>query len=156
MSAPAEEVPAGVVEVLRGPSEWEPPLNRALRIRMGLGEYGLGYAWFDADPQVHYGATRVHGGAIPPLIDIAGAIAVAHTFPDAINAIEGTIEMSVNYLKPAKEGRVLATARLIHRGRRIGVAEVDVENGGRLCVKAIVSYQLRPDAHARDGNASPA
>jgi uncharacterized protein (TIGR00369 family) len=141
------DVPEGVREVLEGPADWEPALNRALRIRMGLGEYGLGYAWFEADPEIHWGATRVHGGAIPPLIDIAGAIAVAHTYPDAMNAIEGTIEMSVNYLKGAKAGRVLATGQMIHRGRRIGVAEVNVQNQGRLCVKAIVSYQLRPEAH---------
>jgi uncharacterized protein (TIGR00369 family) len=141
-------VPPGVREVIRIPAEWEPPLNRVLRIEMGLGEYGEGFAWFEADPEIHYGSTRVHGGALPALIDIAGAIAVAHTFPDALNAIEGTIEMSVNYLKPAKDGRVLARARMIHRGRRIGVAEVDIENGDRLCVKAIVSYQLSADAHA--------
>jgi uncharacterized protein (TIGR00369 family) len=143
-----EEVPPGVRVVIHGEPDWEPALNRVLRIRMGLGDYGEGYAWFEADRDIHYGATRVHGGALPALIDIAGAIAVAHTFPDAMTAIEGTIEMSVNYLKGAKEGRVLARGRMIHRGRRIGVAEVDIENGGRLCVKAIVSYQLSANAHA--------
>ncbi len=53
---------------------------------------------------MHWGTTKVHGGVIPPLVDIARAIAVAHTYPDAMKAIDGTVDMTVNYLKSAREG----------------------------------------------------
>ncbi len=121
------------------------PLHRVLGIRMGLGVNDEGIAWFDADPQIHFGAKWVHGGSIPPLVDLAGAIVVAHTYPDAMTAVDATIEMKVNYLKKASAGPVVAVARVVHRGRRIAVADVDVMNNGNLCAKGIVTYMLRPD-----------
>ena len=124
-------------------------LQRGLAIFMGLGTGGEGVAWFDVDPDVHWGGTSVHGGALPPLVDIAGAICVAHTFPDAMTAIDATIELKVNYLKRAREGRVTAVARMVHRGRRVAVSDVNVINGENLCAKGLVTYMLNPNAHGR-------
>ncbi len=120
-----------------------PPLQRTLGIKMRLGPEGEGIAWIDVDREKHWGRTRVHGGVIPALVDVAGAVTVAHTTQDAVNAIEGTIQMTVNYLKPAGDGDLTAMARVIHRGGRVGVAEVEVTNNGELCAKALVTYMLR-------------
>jgi len=85
----------------------------------------------------------VHGGLFPALVDVAGAIAVAQTVPDAVKSIEATIEMKINYLKRAKEGDLTATAHVIHRGKRVAVCDVDVTNNGVRVAKASVSYMLR-------------
>ena len=141
MESPHEPPP--IIRELNYPRGVRPPLHRTLGIRIALSENGEGIAWIEIDKDVHWGATKVHGGVIPPLVDIAGAIAVAHTYPDAMKAIEGTVDMTVNYLKSAREGDLTATGRAIHRGRRVGVAEVDVTSRGELCAKALVTYILR-------------
>lgn len=124
-------------------------LHRVLGIHMGLSADGEGVAWFDADREVHFGAKWVHGGSIPPLVDLAGAIAVSHTYVDAMTAVDATVELKVNYLKKATEGPVVAVATVVHRGRRIAVADVEVRNDGNLCAKGIVTYMIRPGAEGR-------
>lgn len=125
------------------------PLHRALHLHMGIGVGGEGVVWFDIEPDLHWGNESVHGGVMPPIADIAGAICVAHSFPDAMTAVDSTIELKVNYLKRAREGRVTAVARMVHRGRRVAVSDVNITNAGNLCAKAIVTYMLSPDAHGR-------
>jgi 1,4-dihydroxy-2-naphthoyl-CoA hydrolase len=125
------------------PPDFLPSFQRALGIKMGVGTEGEGLAWIDVDKEMHWGRTAVHGGLFPALVDVAGAIAVAQTVPDAVKSIEATIEMKINYLKRAKEGDLTATARVIHRGKRIAVCDVDITNNGVRCGKASVSYMLR-------------
>jgi len=132
-----------VAEAFEVPAEFLPSFQRALGIKMGVGEEGEGLAWVDVDKEMHWGRTAVHGGLFPALVDVAGAIAVAQTVPDAVKSIEATIEMKINYLKRAKEGDLTATARVIHRGKRVAVCDVDLTNNGIRCAKASVSYMLR-------------
>ena len=131
------------VQVVDLDPEYLPSFQRALDIKLGVGEAGEGYAWVDVDKEKHWGRTAVHGGLFPALVDTAGAIAVAQTVPDAVKSIEATIEMKINYLKRAKEGDLTAAARVIHRGKRVAVCDVDVTNNGILVAKASVSYMLR-------------
>jgi uncharacterized protein (TIGR00369 family) len=128
------------------PPELEPPLQKLLGIKMSFGPNGEGIAWVDIDREKHFGRTRVHGGLFPPLVDVAGAIAVAHSSEDALNAVDATIDMHVSYLRKAKEGDLTATARIVRRGRRVAVCEVDLTNNGELCGKAIVTYLLQANA----------
>ena len=125
------------------PPDFLPSFQRTLGMRMGVAEDGAGMAWVDVDVEMHWGRTAVYGGLFPALVDVAGAIAVAQTVPDAVKSIEATIEMKINYLKRAKEGDLTATARVIHRGKRVAVCDVDLTNNGIRCAKASVSYMLR-------------
>ena len=135
--------PGHPVETMELDPSYLPSFQRALAMKMGVGDAGEGYAWVDVDKEIHWGRTAVHGGLFPALVDVAGAIAVAQTVPDAVRSIEATIEMKINYLKRAKEGDLTATARVIHRGKRIAVCDVELHNNGVLCGKASVSYMLR-------------
>ena len=128
------------------PHELEPSLQRLLGIKMSFGPEGEGIAWVEIDKEKHYGRTRVHGGLFPPLVDVAGAIAVARDSDDALNAVDATIDMHVSYLRKAREGDLTATARIVRRGRRVAVCEVDLTNKGELCGKAIVTYLLAPNS----------
>jgi uncharacterized protein (TIGR00369 family) len=64
----------------------------------------------------------VHGGAIASLIDSAGDFAiiaaVGHDVP--------TIDLRVDYLRPAPKGALTATGRAIKAGRSLGVADIEV------------------------------
>jgi acyl-CoA thioesterase len=119
-----------------------PPLHQILGITGELGPDDTGVARLTVDPNVHYGAQYAHGGILGVLVDIAGGVAVARRMPDPFRSVEGTIELKVNYLRKVREGELVATARAVHVGRRIGVADVDVTNDGALVAKAIITYML--------------
>jgi uncharacterized protein (TIGR00369 family) len=80
----------------------------------------------------------VHGGAICSLIDSVAYFALRPLLPQDIPL--PTLEMKVNFLRPMREGMVLAEAEALHPGKKVMVAEVRVTDGeGRLCALGIVS-----------------
>jgi uncharacterized protein (TIGR00369 family) len=86
----------------------------------------------------------MHGGAIASLIDTAVAFAVISVCQPTDRFT--TVEMKVNYLVPITSGKVIADARLIRNGRRIIVAECDVEDAqGRLTAKGLLTYMRITD-----------
>src|SRR5436853_4373007 len=81
----------------------------------------------------------MHGGAIASLIDTAVAFAIASVSGPGERFT--TVEMKVNYLSSLSEGRITADAKLIRNGRRIIVAECDVNDAsGRLAAKGLLTY----------------
>ncbi|GAA3943402.1 PaaI family thioesterase [Microbacterium soli] len=68
------------------------------------------------------GSNQFHGGAIASLIDTAGDFAVIA----GSGAGVPTIDLRVDYLRPAFGPRLTATASARRIGRTIGVADVDV------------------------------
>ena len=84
----------------------------------------------------------VHGGAIATLVDIAGAAASAS---GAGAEVEGgaTSSLALSYLAPADGVDLAAEARVIQRGRRQTVADVEVRDAtGRLVAKGLVTSRL--------------
>jgi acyl-CoA thioesterase len=81
----------------------------------------------------------MHGGAIATLIDTAVAMAIVSV--SERDSKFTTVELKINYLRPLKEGRVVAEARLIQNGRRIIVADCDVFDAqGKLAAKGLLTY----------------
>jgi len=88
--------------------------------------------------------TIVHGGAIATLADESLA-SVAFT-----EAEEGetttTVDLKVDFLRPAKPGRLLARATLRHRTRRLAFCEATIEqdeqDGGDIVAeaRAVIAY----------------
>jgi len=83
----------------------------------------------------------VHGGVIAGLADSAAAWAIYGS-----NSLEGTpvtVEMKINFLKTVKSGKLTAEARNLHKGSRIFVSDVEVNNSrGDLIAKSLVTYYL--------------
>ena len=70
------------------------------------------------------GSDWLHGGVVSALIDIAGDYAVeSRTGSDV-----PTVDLRVDYLRPAKRGSLFATGRVIKLGRRVAVADVEVKD----------------------------
>jgi uncharacterized protein (TIGR00369 family) len=66
----------------------------------------------------------LHGGIIASLIDIAGDYAIySRTAGDV-----PTVDLRVDYLRPAKRGRLTAIGRIVKVGRRVAVADVEVRD----------------------------
>jgi uncharacterized protein (TIGR00369 family) len=76
----------------------------------------------------------VHGGILATLLDLAGDFALATLVGRGIP----TIDLRVDYLRPALPGRTLvATGTVVRSGRRLGVADArvrDAEDGRELAV----------------------
>ena len=80
----------------------------------------------------------VHGGAVASLIDTASAFAILTTL--APHERVTTTDLTIHYLRPITEGRLVASARIVRAGRRVFVVSVDVENGGILAATAVTGY----------------
>ncbi len=111
---------------------------RILQLRPGYAELGLAYQKRITQP---YGF--MHGGAIAALADTVAATAI-HTLMEPEDKMV-SIEMKVNYLAPVTKGRIVAYAKVIHKGRKTAVTDVEIKNSdGELCAKSIVTYMLFP------------
>ncbi|HEX9712915.1 MAG TPA: PaaI family thioesterase [Actinomycetota bacterium] len=129
------------------PDAYAPPLHRALNIKVGIGDNDEGVAWIEVDREVHFGSRWAHGGMAATLSDIASGIVIARRFEDPMRALDGTIELKVNFLRKVVEGDMTAIARLLHLGKRIAVTDVDVMNKDQLVAKALGTFMLhQPDA----------
>lgn len=80
----------------------------------------------------------VHGGAVASLIDTASAFAILTTL--APDERVTTTDLTIHYLRPITEGRLIATAQIIRQGRRMFVVNVEVDNEGRLAATAVTGY----------------
>lgn len=143
MSPPEDREPApDPSEIQFVDPEFEPAFHRILGIRVGIGPERSGVAYLKVDPERHYGNRWVHGGIVAPLVDIASGVAIALSVPNPMRAIDGTVEMKINYLRKVYDGDVIATARLMHLGKRLAVTDVDVTNNGSLIAKAVATFML--------------
>ena len=74
------------------------------------------------------GAGQAHGGAIATLIDTTATFAASR----AVDHVVPTMNLQVNYLRPATGPELSATARVRRVGRTAAIVDVDIESGGKL------------------------
>ena len=106
------------------PSSGEPPFAQFLGIREGLGADGVGTASMVIQDKHLQRAGVVQGGLIVTLADNALFLAVQSRLNPGERNV--TIELKMNFIAPAKEGELTATARVISLGGRIVVAGMEV------------------------------
>ena len=83
----------------------------------------------------------VHGGVIAALIDIAGvAAALSGAASEGLRG-SATSQLNISYLAPAKGVALAAEARVLRRGRRQAVVDVEVR-AADLVAKALVTVAL--------------
>jgi uncharacterized protein (TIGR00369 family) len=93
-------------------------------VRAEAGEVELRLAWREEFRRAD-GSDWYHGGVISALIDIAGDYAIA----SRLGRWVPTIDLRVDYLRPAREGALVAVARAVKVGKTVGVADVELRNG---------------------------
>lgn len=91
----------------------------------------------------------VHGGIVAALIDLAGGAAL---FVD-LHVPTPTIDMRVDYLRPAIAGKALnAEARVKSLGRTVAFVDVDVtDEDGRLVAQGRCAYSVKDQERPREG-----
>ncbi len=84
-----------------------------------------------------------HGGVMASIADSCIACALFGMMENPAELGISTIEMKLNYLRPFKEGEMIAEGRIIQKGSSIAVGEMDVHDGkGVIYGKGIATYKL--------------
>lgn len=88
----------------------------------------------------------LHAGVVTGLADHAAGACYASVLPDGKACL--TIELKINFMKPAQGEKLAAEARMISAGGTIGVVQSDVygeKDGERvLCATALVTLRATP------------
>ena len=83
----------------------------------------------------------MHGGVAATLADAAVGISLASHFEGRRPCT--TTDLKINYLRPVKEGKMVARAHLVRIGKKLCVGRVDMFDAQRkLAAVAIVTYML--------------
>ena len=101
------------------------PFHRLLGlelVRAGAGDVEMRLPWREEFGRS--GSDWYHGGVLSALIDIAGDYAIA----SKLRRWVATIDLRVDYLRPATRGDLTAVARAVKIGRTVAVADVELRD----------------------------
>src|SRR5262245_57396265 len=82
----------------------------------------------------------IHGGVLATLADTSAVYALRAALPPS--RAMTSIEFKLNFLAPGRvdKGQLRARARVVRQGRRIGVCDVELEQGGAIIGKGLFTY----------------
>jgi uncharacterized protein (TIGR00369 family) len=87
------------------------------------------------------GTKQWHGGPIAALVDIAGDFALVALLGRGIP----TIDLRIDYVRPAIDTDLVATGRTLRAGRSVGVVDVEVhDKAGRVVAVGRGTYSTLP------------
>lgn len=82
-----------------------------------------------------------HGGAVFALVDTGMGAAATSTLSEG--EITSTIEIKINYLRPALKGTVRCKTRVVNKGKRTAVLEsVVVDDSDREICRALGTFMI--------------
>jgi uncharacterized protein (TIGR00369 family) len=90
-------------------------------------------------PELTNGSGAVHGGVLATLADTAVAFALSTNFDGKMGF--ATSDMTIHFLRRAKSD-VFARARILKKGRRVNVGEVDVVDADQRPVARVLTTFL--------------
>jgi uncharacterized protein (TIGR00369 family) len=123
------------------------PVCKLVGMEVDLVEEGLSKCSMIASSQHWNPFGTVHGGILCDLADLTMGMAFFTTLNEG-EAL-ATIELKINYLRPAREGKLSAEAKVIHRGRSTGFVECVVsDEAGKLIAKASSTCMVVRDDRA--------
>ena len=84
----------------------------------------------------------IHGGILATLADVTAALTLSGNF-DITKERPVTTDMHIRYYRQPKGGPIVATGRLVYRGRRILSAESSIVDGsGRELARATATFMI--------------
>lgn len=132
------------------------PVNRFLKLRLVARSSRRAVVAMPLRPAYRQEGGVVHGGLVATLADTA---AVYLVLPHLRRGNGMTsIEFKINFLRPAlvDSGELMARSRLVKRGRRVAVCEVEVRQGGRAVARGLFTYLVLASRSGGKPKPSPA
>ena len=125
-----------------------PPIARLIGFRPVSAGGGEAIFEMEADERHWNPMGTLHGGVLCDIADAAMGFAFATTLADGESFT--TIELKINYLRPVWKARLRAAARIVKRGRKIGLIECDVtDEKGALVARASCTCMVLSGDDAR-------
>jgi acyl-CoA thioesterase len=122
--------------------EDEGPFVQFMGIRVVESSQGRGRAVMPVRREFLQGAGVVQGGLVVTLADHAIYLAVRSLL--AADESSVTVELKVNFIAPASDGELRAEARVVSRGNRMVVGEVEVKDDrGTLIARGLGTSMVR-------------
>jgi len=112
-----------------------PPIAQLLGLKVIDFYEGCTTVEMEATNKLWNPMNTLHGGVYCDLADIA----MGFSFLTTLNKDElfTTVDLRINYLKPVTTGKLIATSKIIKRGKRLGYVECEIVNEqGKLVAKA--------------------
>ena len=126
----------------RNEFEYESPFAELLEMRPQSSADGVGVATMTVQDKHRQNAGVVQGGIIVTLADYAFHLAVESLLQPGQSSV--TIELKVNFIAPARDGKITAASKVVSSGRRVVVCDVDVTGpDGSLIAKGMGTYLIR-------------
>lgn len=120
-----------------------------LGARITEAEPGRVVLELEAGPQHRHGGGVVQGGVITQIADAAMGMSLATLQPDG--TWNTTIELKINFVRPAVEGRLRAVGRVIEMAETLLFSEADVfDDRGRLIARASSTCMPVPEGQGRE------
>jgi acyl-CoA thioesterase len=118
------------------------PITQFVRQTMEVPERGTVRITLHADARHHHGAGRIHGGILGLVLDNVGFFACA-TESDGFWVV--TTEFKVNLLESVALEDVVATGRVLKKGRHLMHAQMEARDAkGVLAAVGLGSYAVMP------------
>ena len=112
-----------------------PPIARLLGFALKAIEPGRAIFEMEVDERHHNPMGTLHGGVYCDLADAAMGYAYASTLGEGETFT--TVELKINFLRPVRQGRLTAEARVVKAGGILGYVECDVKDDkGKLVARA--------------------
>lgn len=129
---------ATIVELARKMQRGEappPPIGRLLGFVLKEIEPGRAVFEMKVDERHHNPMGTLHGGVYCDLADAAMGYAYAATLAEGESFT--TVELKINFLRPVRQGKLTAEARVVKAGSALGYVECDVtDQSGKLVARA--------------------
>jgi len=115
-------------EVFRQLVEEFIPFNKWLGVKaehIERGHVTLSVPWRDeliGDPV----RQAIHGGVLSALADTAGGICVWTTLETPTTQRLSTVDLRVDYLRPGRKERIIAAAKTVRLGAKLGWADIEL------------------------------
>ncbi len=133
-------------EQLRNLAEHVIPFNQFLGMR--LVEVREGFARMELPFRVEFigdpSRPALHGGVISALADTTGGFAVWSQVIDPRGRVS-TIDLRVDYLRPGRSETLVAEAKVVRQGNRVGVVDIALfhpENEGQFVATGKGVYNI--------------
>jgi len=106
------------------------PFNAFLGMRVRDVSKGFGVIEIPFRPELVGDPLRpaLHGGVLSALADACGGAAVWVDVQDSSSRVS-TIDLRIDYLRPARLETIVAEGRVVRLGNRVGVVDVRLYNG---------------------------
>ena len=126
------------------------PIYQLLQIHMDQIDIGFARFRMPFRKELTQAYGVAHGGAIATLADTAVAFALMTVIQPGEKVT--TAEFKINFFSAVNSGEMIGEARIVHTGKRLAVADMEVKDqNGELVAKGMATYAIIGAPKTKEG-----